>query len=364
MTIMSRYGMSRYGMGSSGMSRFSRAIRLAVVLAAPVVMAIHVVAPASAQTLSSQQSQSPDELRALNDQVGQVQRELNVLQRHVYQGRDIELAQAPSNLADFQIRVEELESRMRDMNGRIEELNYRINILNDRFDKFSTDLEFRLNSAQPGGGNAPSNAAPSSMGAANPPPLAPSAPVLTPPPGAGDPNRAPSQSGILGTLPVNPGQSGPGQSGPGQSGSPPAAPPPAAASDQPLPDGSPKERYDYAFALLTKSDYAGAERALQAFVAAYPTHQLAGNAQYWLGESYYVRSDFNNAARAFAMGLQKYPKSDKGPDNLLKLGLSLSALNKNKEACHSYDLLKKDFPKAPQEIARRAEAEKKRLRCN
>jgi TolA-binding protein len=49
---------------------------------------------------------------------------------------------------------------------------------------------------------------------------------------------------------------------------------------------------------------------------------------------------------------------------VLKLGLSLSALDKNKEACGAYDLLKKDFPKASQEIARRVEAERKRLRCS
>ena len=351
MTIISKHGMSSYGM-----SRFSRTIQdvivVAVVLTAPIGFAISAV-PASAQSLSAT-TQSPAELRVLNDQVSQVQRELNVLQRHVYQGRDVEVAQAPANLADFQIRIEELEGRMRDMNGRIEELNFQINTLNSRLDKLSSDLDFRLSGTPPGGGNAPSTAAQGNFGAANPPPLVP---PLTLPPGSGDPNRAPSQSGVLGTLPVNPGQAG---------AVPQVAPPsaPALAPGQALPDGTPKEQYDYAFALLTKSDYAGAELALQAFVTAHPTNALASNAQYWLGESYYVRNDFNNAARAFAVGLQKYPKSVKGPDSALKLGLSLSALNKNKEACGSYDLLKKDYPKAPQEITRRAEAERKRLRCS
>ena len=338
-------------MSGAGVSRFFQTVRFTMLVAAPFALAAIAIAPVSAQ------SQSPAELRVLNDQVSQVQRELNVLQRHVYQGRDIELAQAPGNFADFQVRMEELEGRMRDMNGRIEELNYRINILNDRLDKFSSDMDFRLSGAQPGG--VPSNAAaPSAPGAANPPP--PLAPQLTPPPGAGDPNRPPSQSGILGTIPATPGQ-------PGAAPQPLTPPAPEAASalppDQALPEGTPQERYNYAFALLTKSDYAGAERALQAFVTAHPTHALAGNAQYWLGESYYVRSDFNNAARAFATGLQKYPKSDKSPDNLLKLGLSLGALKKNKEACGAYDMLKKDYPKASQEIARRADAERKRLRC-
>ena len=337
MTILSGIGMRGFCM-----SRLSRVIGLAVVLVTPIGLA-------SAQSLNNL-SQSAGELRVLNDQVSQVQRELNVLQRHVYQGRDIELAQAPANLADFQIRIEDMEGRMREMNGRMEELHFQINSLSSRLDKFSSDLEFRLNGAQPGGASAQTQ-----MGAVNPPP--PSAgQSFVPPAGAGDPNRAPSQSGILGTLPINPGQ-------PGQA--PQAAMPQAASlpPDQPLHDGSPKGRYDYAFALLTKSDYVGAERALQDFLNDYPTNALAGNAQYWLGESYYVRNDYNNAVRAFALGIQKYPKSVKGPDSVLKLGLSLSALNKNKEACSSYDLLKKEYPKAPQEITRRAEAERKRLRC-
>lgn len=334
------------------MSRLLQATAAIAVVAAPVGFALR---PASAQGVSS------SEVRTLNDQVGQVQRELNVLQRHVYQdvgtqGSGTELAQAGpgGNFADMQVRIEEIESSLRQMNGRMEEINHRVTVLNDRLDKFSSDLEFRLNSAQPsaGGTVAPQDQDPAQI-PITPPALAATspAPQLTPPPGSGDPNRAPSQSGVLGTL--SPGDA--------QSASPAAQASPDAGN--PLPSGSPEEQYKYAFSLLTKSDYPGAERALHAFLAAHPTHQLAGNAQYWLGESYYVRNDFNNAARAFAIGFQKYPKSAKGPDNLLKLGLSLAALKKTKEACQSYGMLKSEFPKAPQEVMRRAAAEQKHLRC-
>lgn len=345
------------------MSKVSRVVRLAAVATAPAVLAFGLIAPAGAQAPNSA------DMRSLNDQMAQVQRELNVLQKHVYQGGDIELAQAqmPGSSADVQLRLGDLEERMRDMNGRMEELNHRIGVLNDRLDKFSSDIDFRLNNAQPGGA-APGGAPSGDSGAASPqqPPtsLASPAPILTPPPGANDPNRPPTQSGFLGTIPVNPNgaPSGAGAAPGSQASAPPSAAP-APAQGKPLPDGSPEDQYKYAFSLLTKSDYPGAERALQAFVAAHPSHQLAGNAQYWLGETYYVRNDFNNAARAFAIGFQKYPKSSKGPDNLLKLGLSLSALHKNKEACQSYSMLKSEFPKAPQEVTKRAEAEQKRLRC-
>jgi tol-pal system protein YbgF len=332
------------------MSRHLQAGVVAVILAA----AVPFIAPATAYA----QGVSPGEIRSINDQVAQVQRELNVLQRHVYQGSGIELAQAPGgNMADMQVRIEDLESRLRDMNGRMEELNHRITVLNDRLDKFSADMEFRLNGAPPpGAAPAPGE---SVTAPASPPPFPPS---QTPPPSAADPSRAPSQSGVLGTL-----RSGdvPPASPPPASPPPPAAAPaaPGPAAGKALPDGTPEDQYKYAFALLTKSDYPGAERALQAFVQTHPKHQLAGNAQYWLGETYYVRNDFNNAVRAFATGIQNYRTSPKAPDSVLKLGLSLSALGKNKEACTSYTMLKNEYPKAPQEIMRRAESEQKRLRC-
>ncbi len=334
------------------MSRHLQAGAVAVILAAAV--------PFTAPVTAFAQGVSPNEIRSINDQVAQVQRELNVLQRHVYQGGGIELAQASGgNIADMQVRIEDLESRMRDMNGRIEELNHRLTVLNDRLDKFSADLEFRLNSAPPAGGaaapgesGATTGGAPPSTSFASPG----SPPAQTPPPSAADPSRAPSQSGVLGTL--RSGDVPPAST-------PPAAPQaaPAPAAGKALPDGTPEEQYKYAFALLTKSDYPGAERALQAFVQAHPKHQLAGNAQYWLGETYYVRNDFNNAVRAFATGIQNYRTSPKAPDSVLKLGLSLSALGKTKEACTSYTMLKNEYPKAPQEIMRRAESERKRLRC-
>lgn len=331
------------------MSRHLQAGTVAVILAAAVLFLTPVAAFA--------QGVSPSEVRSINDQVAQVQRELNVLQRHVYQGdRNIELAQAPGGMADMQVRIEDLESRLRDMNGRMEELNHRITVLNDRLDKFSADVEFRLNSA-PGGAPAPGSAAATGVA---PPQTSFASPGLppaqSPPPGAADPSRAPSQSGVLGTL--RPGDVPPASTPPASMQ---ASPGPAAGKA--LPDGTPEEQYKYAFALLTKSDYPGAERALQAFVQANPKHQLAGNAQYWLGETYYVRNDFNNAVRAFATGIQNYRTSPKAPDSVLKLGLSLSALGKNKEACTSYTMLKNEYPKAPQEILRRAESEQKRLRC-
>jgi len=98
-------------------------------------------------------------------------------------------------------------------------------------------------------------------------------------------------------------------------------------------------------------------------VQRYPNDPLAGNAQYWLGETYYVQKDYNNAAAVFAEGYQKYPKGGKAADNLLKLGMSLGQLGQKADACRAFARLDRDFPGAPGNVKERAADEKKRLGC-
>ena len=122
-----------------------------------------------------------------------------------------------------------------------------------------------------------------------------------------------------------------------------------------LPQGSPEAQYEFAYAQLLQAqreqgDFGRAEGALKAFVAANPSHRLAGNAQYWLGETYYVRRDYQNAAVTFAEGFQKYPNSEKAPDNLLKLGMAMGQLNQKARACGTLGELEKRYPQASASI--------------
>ncbi len=159
------------------------------------------------------------------------------------------------------------------------------------------------------------------------------------------------------------------QVAPGQSTAPavatPVVPPETrtASTGAPGADATPQEQYNYAFNLLRQSRYDEAAQALKAFVQRNPKDPLAGNAQYWLGESYYVRKDYTNAAATFAEGYEKYPKNVKAPDNLLKLGMALSNLGQKDNACRAFGRLDRDYPQAPGEIKDRAGAEKKRLGC-
>ncbi len=102
---------------------------------------------------------------------------------------------------------------------------------------------------------------------------------------------------------------GPGDAGAGGSGADSAA---GAADD--------KAAYQAAFDLLKNSQYDRAIAAFQKFLATYPTSQLADNAQYWLGEAYYVNKSFPEAQAAFQRVVDKYPQSRKRPDALLKIG--------------------------------------------
>jgi len=131
-----------------------------------------------------------------------------------------------------------------------------------------------------------------------------------------------------------------------------------------LPDGTPKEKYDYAFSLLRRADYGRAEAALKMFLEAHPRDALAGNAKYWLGETYYVRGDFEQAAVEFLDGYQNYSKSNKGPDNLLKLGLAMAKLGQLQGACTALSRLSTEYPAASDTILRRAQNERGRLNCS
>jgi tol-pal system protein YbgF len=130
-----------------------------------------------------------------------------------------------------------------------------------------------------------------------------------------------------------------------------------------LPEGTPKQKYEFAFDFLKRQDYPRAETALREFLQQHPKDPLAGNAQYWLGETYYVRGDFQQAAVEFLSGYQKYPRTAKGADNLLKLGMSMSKLNQTPGACTALGRLAKDYPDADAQVLKSAKAEFARLKC-
>ena len=104
-------------------------------------------------------------------------------------------------------------------------------------------------------------------------------------------------------------------------------------------------------------------RGLEDVRCATPNDPLAGSAQYWLGETYYARGRYAEAASAFAEGYKSYPKGTKAADDLLKLGMSLARANQKQNACVALAQLDHDFPNPGSAIKEQRIAEKKRLGC-
>ena len=114
---------------------------------------------------------------------------------------------------------------------------------------------------------------------------------------------------------------------------------------------------------MRQARYDRAAEAFQEFLRRHPKGRFAGNAYYWLGETYYAQQNYRLAAIRFADGFKKFPKHPKAPDNLLKLGMSMAHLKKTKEACASWAELKRRYPSAPGYVKRKAAQERKKLGC-
>ena len=130
-----------------------------------------------------------------------------------------------------------------------------------------------------------------------------------------------------------------------------------------LPKGTPKEQYEFATSFLKVGDYNMAERAFREFVDNNPDNKFSGNAQYWYAETFRIRQLYTDAASAYLEGYQKYPKSEKAPINLLKLGVSLVQIGEKDQGCLMIAGVKKQYPNATQSVLQKAKYEEKKFEC-
>ena len=131
-----------------------------------------------------------------------------------------------------------------------------------------------------------------------------------------------------------------------------------------LPNEVPEKQYEFATSFLRVGDYNTAERAFREFVITNPKHKLAGNAQYWYAETFRIRQLYTDAATAYLEGYQKYPKSEKAPINLLKLGVSMVQIGEKEQGCKMIEGVKKQYPKANQSVLQKAKYESKKFECS
>ncbi len=344
------------------------------------------------------QAQDSPDLRALNDKIDRLQTELSTLQREVYRGEPPAAsggggqgaaesggaALTQSGAARLQNRIVQLEEELQQLTGKVEETRFQLRKLVDRMDRLVGDVDYRLrqleaaapagtaeggeNQGQDGeaqtaqtepaahGESDGSSQASQSVGATVAGTAAEAGASSADAGGEAAGTRTLGQVSAESVEELRKQQAEEGEAGTTRTAT---TRDPAAV----LPDADTEAQYKHAFGLLRQADYAAAEEALRAFVEAHPEHDLAGNAKYWLGETYYVRNDYERAAVTFAEGFRNYPKSNKAPDNLLKLGMSLARIDRVDDACGIFAELLDRYPDSARNIIQRARREQQRLSC-
>jgi tol-pal system protein YbgF len=113
----------------------------------------------------------------------------------------------------------------------------------------------------------------------------------------------------------------------------------------------PEAMYQAAYSDISAGRYELARQAFQTYLKHFPDTEVADNAQYWIGESYYATGDFQSAITEFQKVVDNYPKADKAPASLLKIGLAYSRLKKPEAANRAYRVLIQKYPKSPEAAA-------------
>ncbi len=346
-------------------------VRFAFTALAAVLLfwgAAHFAPPAVAQQ-DPQILRLVDEINRLHKQFANLQRQINQRGGGAQFGAatpgSVVNADTADRRARMEVRLGQVEDQMRTLTGDVETVAHDIRKLAVRIDRLIADVDMRLRpieGTQRGGAEQPVAAAtPEPAAAAAGQPTTPFAPGPAPAPSAA---RPPSQESTLSALlfPTGP-----------VDVEPPATPAPALevttetpeteVSGSVLPRGTPVQQYAYAFGLLRQANYDEAEQALRAFIETYPDGELTGNAYYWLAETFYVRNDLEQAVVYFARGYQDFSDSIKAPDNLLKLGMALTRLGRNDDACVTFEKLGELFPGVSPIIKARAQSESQRAGC-
>jgi len=294
-------------------------------------------------------------------------------------------AALPAHADDLSVRVDALEEQIRQLTGQIEQLNFQIKQMQTQPQKL-------------GAVTAPALAAPQQQAAAVPAlpmpkkkvavpaaadqasqgvetieevPVLPLAPQAPAPAAAGQvqqagaapgptklgatSNRAAlnNDGGFQGQVLVAPGGVEENATPPDQG---------VLAQEASLQPETPDDLFLRSEKALLQLQYGDAESGFKEFITKYPDHNLAGSAQFKLGETYYAQQNYTDAAKSYLTSYKQYPKGRRAPDSLLKLGLSLSRLGQKNQACATIGSVDTEFPNAV-EIKKRAQAEFKRAGC-
>jgi tol-pal system protein YbgF len=306
-------------------------------------------------------------------------------------------SQPQSDDVDPELRVQQLENQLRQLTGQNEELQFRNRQLEEQIRQ--------LQAGNPGAANVRPNVAAAAVAPSpSPPPRQPPQPgydpqVGEPPPivqeqpiaqapgrrrgDAFDPGQNPNAPGAPralggGQLPIpaeTPGARGAGEpvdlanvNAPREPGG--ALPPPAPRNPNAPgglttapPSQTPRDEFDLGIGYMQRRDYALAEETMRNFAQKYPADPLVADSQYWLGESFFRRQLYRDAAESFLAVTTKFATSAKAPDALLRLGQSLAALKEKEAACAALGEVIRKYPRASVSVKRDVDSEQKRVKC-
>ena len=119
---------------------------------------------------------------------------------------------------------------------------------------------------------------------------------------------------------------------------PPIEKPPAGAA--------PHEMYNAAFTQFNLGQHPEAVELFGQFLAIYPDHDLADNAQFWIGECFFARKEYETAVAEFQKVVDTYPKGNKVPDAFVKRGLVLLELDRRSEAIENLETVIQAYPRS------------------
>jgi len=287
-------------------------------------------------------------LKAISDQIQVITNDIKTLEKAVYQKSDIVSSRSSSStssdglnediMTKHLLKLNEVEDQFRELTNKFEEVNFKLDKLSTRVTKIQSDTQLRFSDLETGGittkteklKTLPGSTKPQDFGAAP----------------AYQTSNLPKEQSINSVE---------------------SAKTVIAEEPEPrqslLPDKPANEQYDFAVSFMKIGDYETAEFALKEFIDKNKDHDLAGSAQYWYGETFRIRQLYSDAATAYLDGYQNYPKSNKAPDNLLKLGITMVQLGEKDQGCKMISGIKKEYPKANKSVLQKAQYEQKKFKC-
>ena len=287
-------------------------------------------------------------LQAISDQIKVITKDLKTLEKAVYQKSDL-VSKKPSSsissdslnediMTKHLLKLNEIEDQFRELTNKFEEVNFKLDKLSTRVTKIQSDTQLRFSDMENGNINSkiekqtslPGSAKPQDFGAAP----------------AYETSNLPKEQSINS---IESAQT--------------VITEQTEAKDSLLPDKPAEDQYEFAVSFMKIGDYETAEFALKEFIDKNKDHDLAGSAQYWYGETFRIRQLYSDAATAYLDGYQNYPKSIKGPDNLLKLGITMVELGEKDQGCKMISGIKKEYPKANKSVLQKAQYEQKKFKC-